>query len=84
MNWQKLPPKAALHVPLLLLDNLPQSQAAVKMQIKLSATTSWRERWQSSKHGRRLRQFDATAPGLRTQQLYRGLSRPAGSLFTQL
>jgi ribonuclease HI len=73
-----------LHTPVPLLNNLPLSQSAVKMQIKLSALASWRAQWLSSKHGRRLRQFDSTPPGNQTQLLYRGLSRPAGSLLTQL
>lgn len=73
-----------LHMPLKLLLDLPLSVSATKMTIKQAAQHTWTTQWQNSKYGKRLRQFDPTPPGRQTQRLYKSLSRPAGSLLTQL
>jgi ribonuclease HI len=73
-----------LHFPLKLLDKLPTSLSAVKMQLKRDTADSWTQQWKESKHGQRIQQFDPTPPGRRVQRIYQGLSRPAGSLLTQL
>ena len=54
------------------------------MSIKQLTQRTWTVQWQNSKYGKRLQQFDPTPPGRKTQRLYKSLSRPAGSLLTQL
>jgi hypothetical protein len=73
-----------LHLPLKLLQHLPLSQSAVKMQLKRDTTNSWIQQWKASKYRRRIQQFDPTPPGRQVQHIYQGLSQPAGSLLTQL
>ena len=66
------------------LQNLPLSVSATKMSIKKLAHQTWTMQWQNSKYGKCLCQFDPTPPRHKTQCLYKRLSRPAGSLLTQL
>lgn len=73
-----------LHCPIRQLSALPHSQAAARATFKKEVGSRWTTQWNASKHGKRITKFDPTPPGKRVTRMYRGLSRPHGSILTQL
>ena len=60
------------------------SIVAVRAAFKDELRLAWNKRWASSKYGQRIAKFDRTPPGNRITLMYRNLSRPQGSILTQL
>lgn len=67
-----------------LSKDLPSSTSALKAGQKKRARAEWQSEWEDSKHGKRLHRIDPTPPSKPALNLYKGRSRQAGSIITQL